>query len=186
MKRIFALLLALSMLTGCVGTKSEPPAPVDGAPKVELPEPDPVGETQTVSYELNYMKMSLELPDGWGYALTGVPADDGEIHAQPADIMGIRFWPDAAEDMGGGALALYYYADLFGVCGTGLQTQEITLDSGLTGSMGTYDNAAVWDFISFYDTPGSYVVMNEGANGWWDEYGGQAMAIIHSIRVGGE
>ena len=187
MKRLFALLLAAVMLTGCAGmTGSERPAPVDGAPKIELPEPESSGQTETVSYELNYIQMSLELPEGWGYAYAGVGVDGGGIHAQPADTVGIRFWPDAAEDMGGGALALYYYHDLFAVCGTGLQTQDITLASGLTGSMGTYDNGEVWDFIRFYDTPGSYVVMNEGADGWWAEYGGQAMAILDSVHVGGE
>lgn len=191
MKRMLALIMALALLTGCgasdcPGPEQETPAPVDGAPKVELPEPDPAGETETVSYELNYIQMSLELPQGWGYSLAGVPMDNGEVHAQPADMVGIRFWPDAAEDMGGGELALYYYADLFAVCGTGLQTQDITLDSGLTGSMGTYDNGTVWDFISFYDAPGSYAVMNEGADAWWEEYGAQAMSIIHSIRVGGD
>ena len=187
MKRIFALLLALSLLTGCGGTTSpgpEPPIPADGAPKVELPEPDPAGETETISCAFNYMNMSLELPENWGYAFSGLPVDDGTIHVQPADVVGIRFWPDAAEDMGGGALALYFYTDLFAVCGTGLQTRDIELGSGLTGSMGTYDNGAVWDFISFYDTPGSYVVMNEGADSWWADYGGQAMTILNSIRVG--
>lgn len=187
MKRIFALLLAVFLLTGCSGSAkpgSEPPAPVDGAPKVELPEPETAGETETVSFEFNSVKMSLELPENWGYAYSGLPVDDGTIHVQPADVMGIRFWPDAAEDMGGGVLALYFYADPFAVCGTGLETRDIELDSGLKGSMGTYDNGAVWDFISFYDTPGSYVVMNEGADGWWEDYGGQAMTILNSIRVG--
>lgn len=186
MKRIFALLLTAAVLSGCAAVPSERPAPdpSESAPKVELPEPEPAGETETVSCEFNAVRMSLELPENWGYAFAGFPVDDGEIHVGPADIMGIRFWPDAAEDMGGGALALYFYADLFAVCGTGLQTRDITLESGLTGSMGTYDNGEVWDFISFYDTPGSYAVVNEGADGWWAEYGGQAMSILNSVRVG--
>ena len=189
MKRIFALAMAFAMLSGCRAHPNTPDVTV-GAPKepnntpVKLPEPEEAEETELVKYELNYINMSLELPEGWGYSLAGVPMDNGEVHAQPADMVGIRFWPDAAEDSGGGALALYSYRDLFGVCGAGLQTQDVSFDSGLIGSMGTYDNGPLWDFISFYDTPGSYVVMNEGAENWWDEYGGQAMSILHSIRVG--
>lgn len=189
MKRIVALAMAFAMLAGCRAQPNTPDITV-GAPKepnntpVQLPEPEGAAETELVKYELNYINMSLELPEGWGYAYAGVGVDGGGIHAEPADTVGIRFWPDAAEDSGGGALALYFYRDLFGVCGTGLQTQDVSFDSGLTGSMGTYDNGTLWDFISFYDTPGSYVVINEGAENWWDEYAGQAMAILNSIRVG--
>ena len=191
MKQIVALAMAFAMLAGCRAQPNTPDVTV-GAPKepnntpVQLPEPEGAAETELVKYELNYVNMSLELPEGWGYAYAGVGVDGGEIHAEPADTVGIRFWPDAAEDSGGGALALYFYQELFGVCGTGLQTQDVTFDSGLTGSMGTYDNGPLWDFISFYDTPGSYVVMNEGAENWWDEYGGQAMTILNSVQVGGE
>lgn len=184
MKRMLAIAVAFVLLAGCAAAESELPAAGAGAPKAPMPEPDPVGETETVQYELNYVNMALELPEGWGYAYAGTSVDDGEVHAGSAAPVGIRFWPDAAEDTGGGALALYYYADLFGVCGTGLSTEEIVLDSGLTGTVGTYDGGPMWSFISFHNTPGSYVVLNEGADGWWDEYSGQAMAILYSIRVG--
>jgi len=184
MKRFLALAMTLALLSGCGGGVTPAPEPEDSAPKIELPEPEPAGETETISCEFNYVRMSLELPANWGYALVGFPVDDGHIHVQPAEAMGIRFWPDAAEDMGGGALALYCYADLFAVCGTGLETREIELSSGLTGSMGTYDENPLWSFIRLYDTPGSYVIQNEGADVWWDDYGGQAMTILDSVRVG--
>lgn len=191
MKRIFALAMAFVLLAGCRAQPNTPDVTV-GAPRepettsVQLPETETAAQTELVKYELDYIHMSLELPEGWGYAITGGGVNDGEVHAEPADTIGIRFWPDAAENSGGGALALYCFRQGFGVCGTGLQTQDISFDSGLTGSMGTYDNGPLWDFISFYDTPGSYAIMNEGAEIWWDEYGEQAMAILHSVQVGGE
>jgi len=184
MKRIFVLLMAIVLLSGCGEGALPAPEPEQSAPKIELPEPEPMGESETISCTFNYLNMSLELPPNWGYAFVGFPVDDGNIHVQPAETMGIRFWPDAAEDMGGGALALYCYADLFAVCGTGLKTEDIVLDSGLTGSVGTYDDGEVWDFIRLYDTPGSYVIQNEGADVWWDTYGSQAMTILNSVRVG--
>ena len=174
----------LALLTGCVNHPAEEiPAPEPESTGVILPEAQATQQTQRVAYELNYINMSLELPASWDYAHVGAGVSDGEVHVSPADTVGIRFWPKEGGSQET-ALALYYYPDLFAVCGTGLQTEDLTLDSGLTGTLGVYDNGMLWDFISFHDTPGSYAVMNEGAESWWDEYGPQAMAILHSIRVG--
>lgn len=41
----------------------------------------------------------------------------------------------------------------------------------------------MWDFISFANTPGSYVAINDGAEKWWDQYGDEAMQILSTIQI---
>lgn len=90
----------------------------------------------------------------------------------------IEFWPKGQEK---GKLQLWYY-DAFGVCGTGLKEEKITL-AGYEANEGTYDNKKLWDYISLIGTPGKYVVMNQGAEIWWDEYGDEAMEILEGMKV---
>lgn len=40
------------------------------------------------------------------------------------------------------------YTDYFGVCGTGLEEENVTLAGG-DAHVGTYDNGDVWSFITF-------------------------------------
>lgn len=129
-------------------------------------------EYQTVSYEYGCANMRLELPAGWAYEI--------REYAEESDTFGIDFWPeDAAE----GKLKLEYYPHGFGVCGTGLEEEQIRLDNGLRAFRGTYDDHDIWDFISIRDLPGSYVVVTENVNLWWDAYETQAMDIIGSMTL---
>ncbi len=48
-------------------------------------------------------------------------------------------------------MSLRAYKDMFGVCGTGLEIKEITLDIGNTASVGYYDGSDRWAFINFGD-----------------------------------
>lgn len=115
--------------------------------------------------------ISLTIPEGWEYAVEEYDQDSGRF--------GIRFWPEGQN----GTVGLYVY-DSFGVCGTGLEEQEITFDSGLKGNMGTYDQGGVWDFIAFQDVPGHYIAQTEGADEWWSVYQEEAMEILGSARLG--
>lgn len=140
--------------------------------------------------------VTLTIPEGWEYEIT--VKDDGTHDCLGYD--GIRFWPEGKE----GAVGLYYYADGFGVCGTGLEEHEITLPGGRTGQMGTYDQHEVWDYIVLlpfadeesgekqsdgytYVKPmmqvsGSYVALAEGIEDWWNEYEEAALEILGSAK----
>lgn len=129
-------------------------------------------EYQTVSYEYGYANMYLELPAGWNYAICE--------YSEESVTFGVDFWP---ADQTEGKLRLRYNPDGFYVCGTGLEETEIRLDNGLRAYQGTYDNHAVWDFISIRDLPGSYVILTENVDSWWAVYGEQAMDIIGSMSL---
>lgn len=132
-----------------------------------------VSLSQTAVYSEHGAGIVLQLPEGWSYSVTSVDAE--ELNAGIAG--GISFWPAGREE---GKIFFGYYPDRFGVCGTGLETETMTL-AGQTVSVGTYDGGAVWDFISFEE---HFAVWGQGHEAWWAEYGQQAMAILDTARFG--
>ena len=123
----------------------------------------------TVIYSEDGASITLTLPAGWNYAFTSLEENDY--------CAGITFWPTGREE---GKIFFGYYPSGFGVCGTGLETEEMEL-AGKTVSVGTYDGAALWDFISFGE---SYAVWGQGHEHWWAEYGETAMEILDSADFG--
>ena len=131
---------------------------------------DPLTQPEVVRYGRGYANVSLTIPDGWEYQTGAYEGNDEFL---------ITFWPAGRSE---GKMAVLYY-DSFGVCGTFLEQEEITLGR-YEARKGTYDGRQIWDFISLIGTPGHYVIENEGAGQWWDEYGGEAMGILNTLIVG--
>ena len=132
---------------------------------------DPLTQPELVRLDRGYANISLSISHGWEY--------ETELWTDSSDFS-ITFWPAGRSE---GKIRVRYYGGRFGVCGTGLEQEKITFGN-YEAYMGTYDNHKVWDFISFIGTPGDYVIMNEGASQWWDEYGGEAMRILNTLVVG--
>lgn len=130
-------------------------------------------EPNEVCYSYDGAGMALQLPSGWAWERVEFSAE--------ARSFGIRFWPEESPE---GALYVACYPDGFGVCGTGLHQEKITLANGLEGWQGTYNGHKVWDFISFRGLDTDYVVKTENAEIWWDTHGSQAMDILHTLRLG--
>ncbi len=129
-------------------------------------------ECKTVSCARDYASMSLTLDAGWEYEIEEYDSGSG--------CFGICFWPRDCEDC---KLQLRFYPDGYGVCGTGLDTKEIRLLSGLRGIQGTYDNKSVWDYITFPDLPGAYVLNNAATEESWALYGEEAMELLRSMSL---
>ena len=132
--------------------------------------------------------ITLTIPEGWKYEIS--KKGDDSIH-DGITYDGIRFWPEDRE----GKIGLYYYDTGFGVCGTGLEEHDITLAGGQQGSMGTYDNGDVWDFIAFWPNDsadsdgklmGRYVALAEDVDQWWSEYEDEAMEILGTAQLGAD
>ncbi len=124
----------------------------------------PAPPPNTVAFKSNTADVFLPIPDGWEYE----QLDDG-----------MRFWPQGHKQ---NPLRLYH-TSFFGVCGTGLQCDTITL-GGAEAEQGTYDNHTLWDYIVLpkeWYQHGDYVILNEGADVWWNDYGDEAMAILDGI-----
>lgn len=74
------------------------------------------------------------------------------------------------------------YRPNFGVCGTGLDTEETTI-AGMQATVGTYDGGDVWSFITFGD---DYVAINEGADAWWGAHGRLLMKCLETLVIEGK
>lgn len=110
--------------------------------------------------------LSLVIPEGWEYSTSNAM----DFSSEPF----IEFWPKG-EDEG---RIKFMYDENFGVCGTGLTSEEVIL-GGHKGSMGTYDNNSVFSFIAF---DREFVILNMGADEWWNEYGTEAMEILVTLE----
>lgn len=119
-----------------------------------------------VSYEHDSISISLPYMEGWEYCITE--------YARGCISYGLSFRP-VEED---GWIDLHYW-ESFGVCGTGLKTESYG-----HGTMGTYDNHAVWDFVSFEADEGNFVAMTEAVDGWWPKLGKTAMEILAAAEFG--
>lgn len=73
------------------------------------------------------------------------------------------------------------YDPRFGVCGTGLTTEE-TVIAGMDACVGTYDGDNMWCFITFAGKGEGYVAVNESL-GWWGVYGDTAMDILETLVI---
>ena len=143
-----------------------PAIPGETSVAVSVPE-----QTREVTYAEHGVSITLSLPESWAYDITYL--DDPELDAGIAG--GITFWPAGREE---GKLFFGYYPDRHGVCGTGLETTEIML-AGQKATVGTYDDRALWDFISFGEY---FAVWGQGHEAWWAEYGEKAMEILDSAK----
>lgn len=156
MKKLLLCVLALgcaAVLMACEW--SAVPLPLEGDEPQVSPAPDPSEITgQLAEYTRDHVDMALTIPDGWAFETL---EEDGQA--------GLRFWKtdDDAVDF-----RLTCWLDGYGICGTGVTEQELTLSGGQTAwqyTEGVNDN--VWVNVVFRGTPGSYVCMpdDDGADG---------------------
>lgn len=118
-----------------------------------------------------YGRLSLALPEGWLFEEYSI--DSEELRSGQ---YGIHFYPEGADE---GFIEVCYVRQ-FGVCGTGLQSENRTI-AGKSVNVGTYDNKEYWDFIAFQEEYEGVVVMNFLADDWWKEYGDQIYDILDTL-----
>ncbi len=189
--KILSILLAGAMLCGCAvnGDPEKSGGDIQGAEAMEsqesdVPEAAAISGAEVVSQESQngdsireavqggpYGRLSLSLPEGWAYE--AYPIESEELRT---GLYGIHFYPEGA---GEGYIEVCY-ADSFGVCGTGLQSEERTL-AGRSVHVGTYDNGEAWNFITFQGEYEGVVVLNFSVDDWWKEYGDQVFDILDTL-----
>lgn len=176
MKKITALLLALLCsfsLVAC-GEKDPPAVNPDNDPPV-TPVIDPVS---TAEYTHSYVDMVMELPEGWAWETY---TDNGSDKTE-----GIRFYKtdDPAVDW-----MLLCWTGGYGICGTGVESQSITLTNGqvLTQHTEASGDGQVWVNIIFEDVPGCYVVSptnNIVGADVWEDCREELLAILTTVEIG--
>ncbi len=163
MKKIlsaFAAAALLSAVSGCTETPAE---------TKKLP----------AEYSEGYANIHMELPEGWRTE----PVWIAEAAETGGERGGIEFWP---EDRPEARMGLYYYVDPYGICGTGVTHEKLTLTSG-------YDANLYWEelgestyvYVFYKDTPGEYLFeAHYIPTDFWHEERETILSILDSAKVG--
>ena len=125
-----------------------------------------------VSYEKDIDNISIKLyyPRNWNYVET-------------LDNLENNFYKYALkmykEDENRYAI-IYYYRDLFSVCGTGRTSKQIDLENGYKATIGYYDRSDIWQDISFPKQNKNIAIQNYGLN---KEESEEFINIIKTISI---
>lgn len=119
-----------------------------------------------------YGSISVTLPDGWKYELC--PVDDEKLFMGD---YGIHIYPETVTD----GFVEIAYASSFGVCGTGLKEEQMTI-AGDTANVGYYDGSKIWSFVSFRGKNENIIATTNNVDAWWTEYSDQVMEILDTMR----
>lgn len=115
--------------------------------------------------------IAILLPEGWEYVL----CPEGSERLYTGEF-GIHFYPEGVEE---GYVQLSYI-DFFGVCGTGLEQEQIAL-AGDEACVGVYDGHDYWDFISFKGKNKGVVALTYSVEDWWPDYKDQVLEILDTL-----
>lgn len=134
----------------------------------------PLVSEHTVSYSCKVGSISLDIPDEWSYKIEKFKKEEDDR------TFGISFWPDRNKEN----KIKVRYTERFGVCGTGLETKDISIN-GMKAQAGYYDGKPYWEFISFTDEFQNYWVWNLcDSTKWWKQYSDQVMEILDTVKLG--
>ena len=108
-------------------------------------------KNQTVTIPVKEKEdLVITLRDGWMYEFSGKATEQWHY--------AIKFYKSDENKK----MTLYSYANFFGVCGTGLETEELQLEDGNIANVGFYDGSEKWTFITFDISEDELVAQNEG------------------------
>jgi len=107
--------------------------------------------TRNYSKTIDGIMIELNMPNEWHYEEIKDSEDDNFKFA-------LNFYKSSKENNA----TLYFYNNMFAVCGTGLTSEKITLNNGKEANVGYYDGDKDWNFISFYELNPNVAFINNG------------------------
>ncbi len=170
-----ACVLALAAVTALSGCTAEAPTN-DPTGTIDTPEPQPAVTGETAEYTSGYVDMALTIPEGWQWESVQDKAEGTE---------GIRFWKTDDKAV---AFRLLCWRNGYGLCGTGLVSEELTLANGQTVWQHTYEQESFWLDLYFSGVPGDYVLEPDGdmTRETWDTCRDEVLAILATAQFGRE
>ena len=120
--------------------------------------------------EIDNIKLELNIPNEWNYE--EIPQNEENDFYKYA----LKLYKNNENQYA----MLYFYNDIFGVCGTGRTSKNIILNNGKEATVGYYGENKNWADISFYDTNKNIAVMNYGLI---DEDADEAIQFIKTINI---
>lgn len=115
--------------------------------------------------------LRVQVPDGWKYEV----CPEGTLDDSDTDF-GVKIWPDGDSDSG----VQLYWSDSFGVCGTGLKEENLTL-AGDNVTAGYYDSDKNWTFLSFQGRNRGIYAWADPDAGWFSDKGDQLLAVLDTV-----
>ena len=119
-----------------------------------------------------YGRISVALPGDWVYQ----PYSVNSGHSNSGSY---GMWIRPAKEKSG--YIDLNYMQMFGVCGTGLEQETVTL-AGDEAWIGTYDNHKMWDFINFRGVNEGVTAQNVMGEEWLEEDRETALAILDTLN----
>ena len=180
--------VSIALLVGCSGSPetAQPESEInkeadsneattaksDESSDSEITEQAPVAEMDIPSVGGPYGEISVNVPDTWSYEPVHVD-EEGLMYG----LYGLILKPIEAQE---GQIELVC-ADNFGVCGTGLSQEEITLAT-VKAHVGIYDDHEHWDFITIGGGNPQIVIQHTDCDSWTDKMWDEAMTILDTMR----
>lgn len=172
-----AQLGAVYGITVAEQAKEQEPEPPEEAPEQPVTAPE---EPVRVEYGYEDVYMALYIPAGWDYEIH--PREETE-QEDGLTTCSIDFWPQEEQEL---VFELAYWP-WFGMCGTGVTIEELTLESGLTAWKYTEESDGVVWLTVVLECPGSegaYVISASPEKSLWERYEPAFLDILESIAVG--
>ena len=173
MKKLLAFILALVCALSLMAC---------GKKNNDTPDPDPVPEPKpavtTAEFTHGYVDMALQLPEGWSWETV---SDNGSDKTE-----GIRFYKTADTAV---SYTLLCWTGGYGICGTGVTSEELTLANGMKVWQHTEDTekgTMVMADIFFEDAPGSYVASPSDTmtTEVWNANRDELLSILGTVQLG--
>ena len=175
MKKLLAFILALACALSLVacGKKN------DDNKTGPTPAPDPKPAVTTAEFTHGYVDMALQLPEGWSWETV---SDNGSDKTE-----GIRFYKTADTAV---SYTLLCWTGGYGICGTGVTSEELTLANGMKVWQHTEEDTEkgtmVMADIFFEDAPGSYVASPSDTmtTEVWNANRDELLNILGTVQLG--
>ena len=184
MKRSLSLILlaavcalALAAVTSLSGCAAQAPDN-DPTGNIDAPDPVPAVTGETAAYTSGYVDMALTIPEGWQWE---------SVQDKSVGTEGIRFWKtdDKALDF-----KLLCWRSGYGICGTGVTSEELTLSNGqMVWQHTEQETDGLWLGLYFEGVPGDYVCQASGGmidKAAWDGCRDEVLAILGTAQFGRE
>ena len=189
MRRVFIMLLCISLLVAFSGCRSKTSPKIETGDTVaqdqtavteeSIPLDGIVSDVGSDRFEGEFVEIkpqrppsygvSFWLPKGWTYS--GMQSDD-----EPTSDLVVNIRPDFPGTEG---VIILQHSKGFGICGTGLVQKDIEFN-GHPAWQGFYDGRSLWSHIILKD-PKDCVILNSAEN-WYEEYEEEINQILATVE----
>ena len=161
--------LALAAVTSLSGCSTKAPDN-DPTGSIDAPDPAPAVTGETATYTSGYVDIALTIPEGWQWEA---------VQRSGTTTEGIRFWKTDNKALD---FELLCWRNGYGICGTDVTSEELTLSGGQKVWQHTEESDdGLWLNLYFESVPGDYVcqfadsVLDKAA---WEAGRDEVLAIL--------